>query len=284
MTTSSRSITFEQPDEAWPGEREAPANETAIVIMAALAGILAPLNSTMIVVALPHIVRDLQTSLAAADWLVTLYLITMATCQPVAGKLGDRFGRRPLIVGALLYFFVASLGATLAPNLLVLIFFRVQQGIAAGTALPNAMALVREVVPESRRGSRFGLIGSITSVAAAVGPPLGGILTGLITWRAVFAVNLVLVAPALLVGWWAMPRSRSRAARPAFDLLGSILMGVVLIACATLLIRAAHQPAPVNLALAVAIVVLGTAFIRHELAVADPVLQLRLFRRRTFAA
>src|SRR5207244_3815014 len=134
-------------------------SERPIMATAALSTMLAPLNSTMIAVALPSIMAEFGASVAAAGWLVTGYLIGMAALQPVAGKLGDRFGRRRFILVGLAYFGLASLGATLATSLEMLIFFRIQQAIAGAVALPNGTALVREVLPPERRASGFGMVG-----------------------------------------------------------------------------------------------------------------------------
>jgi len=115
----------------------------AFVFAVALGNLLVPLNSTMIVVALPLIGRDLGADHVTVAWLVTSYLIAMAALQPIAGRLGDRFGRRRFMLGALMYFIVASVGAALAPNLLVLVAFRLQQAIAAaavGAEQPRAPA------------------------------------------------------------------------------------------------------------------------------------------------
>ncbi|HUG64373.1 MAG TPA: MFS transporter, partial [Gaiellaceae bacterium] len=157
-------------------------SERAVVLTAALAAMLLPLNSTMIAVAIPDIARDFGDA-GSATWLVSGYLIVMASLQPLAGKLGDRFGRRPLILGGLGWF-AASLGAALAPNLLVLIAFRLQQAVAGALAFPNAIALVRELLPVERRGAAFGTLGSAIALAAAAGPPLGGVLVALGGWRA----------------------------------------------------------------------------------------------------
>jgi MFS family permease len=99
-------------------------SERAVLLTAALAVMLLPLNSTMIAVAIPDIARDPAGDPRSATWLVSGYLIAMATLLPIAGKLGDRFGRRRLILGGLGWFFTASLGAALAPSFPVLIAFR----------------------------------------------------------------------------------------------------------------------------------------------------------------
>src|SRR5919204_6482524 len=96
------------------------ASERALLACVGLAAMLLPLNSTMIAVALPALARSFGTSVASVSWLVSSYLIAMASLQPLAGKLGDRFGRRPLALGGLAAFGVASALAPLSPSLVVL--------------------------------------------------------------------------------------------------------------------------------------------------------------------
>ena len=105
-----------------------PGAERAVLIAVALGALLAPLNSTMIAVALPDIVDDFDTTIGTVGWLVTTYLLALAVVQPVAGKLGDRHGRRGFVLGGLAIFGLASLGAALAPSLAFLIGFRVPAG------------------------------------------------------------------------------------------------------------------------------------------------------------
>jgi MFS family permease len=95
-----------------------------LLVAVALSAILAPLNSTMIAVALPGIVEDFGASFASATWLVTAYLVMMASVQPLAGKIGDSIGRRRLILVGLVLFLAVSTGAALAPNIWVLLAFR----------------------------------------------------------------------------------------------------------------------------------------------------------------
>ena len=178
-----------------PGGRNGWGREDVLVATVALGAVLAPLNSTMIAVALPAIADELAAGPAAAGWLVTAYLIAMASLQPVAGRLGDRLGRRRLILWGLAGFGLASLAATLAPNLPLLIVLRVAQAVSGAVVLPNGDALLREIVPDERRAGRFGLIGSAIGLAAAVGPLVGGALVSTTGWRAMFAINLLLVVP-----------------------------------------------------------------------------------------
>lgn len=261
-----------------------PAAERAALITVALATMLAPLNSTMIAVALPHVITEFGADMASAGWLVTAYLITMASLQPVAGKLGDRLGRRRLILGGVAYFGLASLGAAMASSLPALLFFRVQQAIAGAVALPNGAALVRELVPAGRRAGRFGLVGAAIALAAAAGPPLGGLLVGTAGWRAIFTVNLLLIIPALVLGWRAIPSKPVRRADHPFDLAGAVLLSAALVAAAGLLTYGPKTQSALLPMLGLALAMLAGIFLWRELRHPDPVLQPRFFGRRAFAA
>ncbi|HZJ08134.1 MAG TPA: MFS transporter, partial [Trueperaceae bacterium] len=119
---------------------------------ALLAGSLAPLNSTMIVVALPEILADLGASISWGSWIIVSYLVAMAAVQPLGGSLGDRYGRRLMVTIGLLVFLLASVAAAVAPNVEVLIGARTSQAIAGAIALPNGSALVRTLVPRELHG------------------------------------------------------------------------------------------------------------------------------------
>lgn len=257
--------------------------ERAVIVTVALGTTLAPLNSTMIAVALPRVMAEFDAGVAAAGWLVTGYLIAMAALQPVAGKLGDRLDRRWLVLAGLAAFGLASLGAALATSLAVLLACRLLQGVAGAVALPNATALVRGLVPAERRAASFGAIGAAAGLAAAVGPLLGGLAVTAADWCAVFLLNVPLVGVALALGWRAIPRRP--AARPAlpFDLAGALLLCLVLGLGALLLQGRAEQvtdPALAGAVLAGAALLLGWREARHP----DPVVPWRLFGRRAFAA
>ncbi|HEY8657333.1 MAG TPA: MFS transporter [Candidatus Limnocylindria bacterium] len=254
----------------------------AFVIAIALGNLLVPLNSTMIVVALPLIARDLGADPAASAWLITSYLIAMAAVQPIAGRLGDRFGRRRLMLGALAYFIVASIGGALAPSLLVLVLFRLQQALAAAAVVPNGLALLRGSAVAGRAGMFFGIAGAMTGIGAAVGPLLGGLLAA-IDWRLIFLVNIPLAGTALLLGWRSIEDARPErpAARP--DVIGAIGMGVLLSLAAWILTGAGRGVDGTTVLLGVVTLVAATAFIRYELRHPDPALPPRFFTVRAFA-
>ncbi len=210
----------------------APVLPSEIVVLAAvtLGTMLAPLNSTMIVVALPSILDEFNRSLAWGSWIVVSYLVTMAAVQPLGGSLGDRFGRRWMFLIGLVGFLLASVGAALAPSMELLIAARTIQALAGAAAIPNGTAMVRSLLPASRQGRAFGAIGSGVAIAAAAGPPLGGIVSEAVGWRWMFAANILLVVPAVVL---ALRLTADRPRRQGrFDLIGSALLLVALVALA----------------------------------------------------
>jgi MFS family permease len=180
-------------------------SDRAVLAAVALSGTLLPLNSTMLAVALPDIASGTGGGLAASTWLVTAYVVAMAALGPFAGRLGDRLGRRRMVLAGLGGFAVASAAAGLAPSLAPLVAARLGQAVAGSLVFPNAIALLRDALPAGRRAGGFGILGSVVGAAAATGPVLGGVLVGAFGWRAIFLVNLPVVALAAALTLRALP-------------------------------------------------------------------------------
>jgi EmrB/QacA subfamily drug resistance transporter len=258
-------------------------SERAVLVAVALGALLAPLNSTMIAVALPRIVDDFNTTVGTVGWLVTSYLLALAVVQPVAGKLGDRHGRRGFVIGGLAVFGAASLGAALSPSLPLLIAFRVAQAVSGAVVFPNGAGLIRELVPSDRRGGAFGIVGGSIALAAGLGPLLGGLLILAGGWRAIFVVNIPVVVAALAIAWRAIPSRPGVVPPTAFDWLGAALLAIVLGGSAALVIEGRHAPSVLYVGVPL-LVVLAFVFVRLELRHPDPVFQPRFFAVRGFAA
>jgi DHA2 family methylenomycin A resistance protein-like MFS transporter len=264
---------------------ETPAAPRLVLLTLALGTTLAPLNSTMIAVALPDVQRAFGASVASVAFLVTIYLVAMAVGQPIGGRLGDMYGRRRLYLVGLIWFGVASVGCAFAGSLPLLILFRAQQALAGALAMPNGTAMVRDIVQADRRGAAFGLIGMATGLAAALGPPLGGVLVHGFGWQAIFWANVPIILVTLVLGARLLPaQQRSTAARPPFDLIGSGLLALSLAAVVVVptLLKTGHAPIA---AAAIAAGLAGVAlFIRREVSNRAPVVDVRLFKTRNFAA
>ena len=250
----------------------------------ALGNALVPLNSTMLVVALPAIARDFHASVADTSWLITTYLIARAALQPIGGRLGDRFGRRKLMLAALAYFGIASIGAALSNGLVVLAFFRIQQAVAGAIIMPNGLGMLRYAAG-NRAGVQFGVMGTVSGIAASSGPLIGSLLVP-IDWRLTFGINIPIVVLALVLATANLPEEADRARSKArFDVVGVVALGLLLMGTAWVLTSLGRGgPDLAALVIAIAVVVGFVAFVRYENAREDPALPPSLFLIRSFTA
>ncbi|MCO5177987.1 MAG: MFS transporter [Thermomicrobiales bacterium] len=255
--------------------------ERTVLVTAALGTMLAPLNSTMIVVALPDILDRFDRSLAWGSWIVLSYLVAMASVQPLGGSLGDRYGRRRLFLIGLTGFFVATVVAALAWRIEVLILARTVQAITGAIVIPNGTALVRAHISPSRQGRAFGTIGAWIAVAAGLGPPIGGLVTDSLGWRWIFAANVLLIGPALALGLRLPAEGLRQAGR--FDLRGALGLMISLVSLALAL--TIWKVTTIAVAAAFAIIGIGAGWwlLRHVRQTEQPVLNVRLFRRPGYA-
>jgi DHA2 family methylenomycin A resistance protein-like MFS transporter len=210
--------------------RTFPPAERAVLAGGMVAASLVPLNSTMIAVGLPDVAGSLDVSRAASAWLVTTYLVAMALCQPLAGRVGDALGSRRVALGALVGFGALSLGAAAAPTFAVLLGARVLQAVFAAALIPNVQVLVRAAIAADHHGRAFGILGAGIGAGAAAGPVVGGVLVDVFGWRSIFVVNAPMAAIAVLlvarVAADARPHTRASIPRT-----GPLLRGEFLAAC-----------------------------------------------------
>lgn len=249
---------------------------TRELVALALSVALAPLNSTMLAVAIPGIAKDLAVpSEVLTQALVASYLLVGIVLQSPGGKLGDGIGHgRALGLGQIV-FAVGSIVGFVARSVVPLELSRGLMAAGAAVMVPAAFALVRTRAPANKQAQAFGAFGALMGIAAAVGPLIGGEIAGRLGWPSLFAVN----APVVLVAALLARSSVKEAKRPfpKFDVLGSLLLGVGLV-LAVLGLRSHSW-----LAAAAGGVVL-VVFFAWERRVKDPVIDPSLFRSRAFAA
>ena len=241
---------------------------------------LAPLNSTMIAVALPEMVRDLHVgSTLLRHGLVTSYLLTGIVLQSLGGKLADRIGYgRALRLGQLVFALAGLLGF-LWPAAGALVAARVTMAAAGAVIVPSALALLRNQLPPERRGRAFGAFGAVMGCSAALGPKLGALLTEHFGWRSIFLINVPWLAVSAGVALLAATEVRAQQARRGrFDLLGSLLLGASLAA----IVAGSVAPELRVWMLVGTAGLIGFGF--WEKRASDPVIDLRLFARRVFSA
>ncbi len=249
-----------------------------------LALAMALLDTTVVYVALPTIQRALRGSLTNAEWTVNGYTLAFAVSLVTGGRLGDVFGRRRMFVAGLLVFLIGSSCCGFANDMTFLVASRVVQGIGAGFMMPATLSLIRNTFPLPELGRAIGMWASVSAIALAVGPLLGGVLTQGISWRAVFYINIPLGLATLVVTWLAIPESRDEHAERRIDFPGIALLSVAITALVLGIIEsdsAGWGSARVLGLLGGAVVAL-VAFILTEQRVRAPLLPLVVFRNRQF--
>src|SRR4051812_468618 len=253
-------------------------NPSSAMTALSLSALLSSLGTSSANVALPALVQAFDASFQAVQWVVLSYLLAMTMLVVVAGRLGDLFGRRRLLVAGLALFTGASLLCAVAPTLPFLVAARAAQGLGAAAMTALAMALVAETMPAARAGSAMGLLGTMSAIGTALGPTLAGFVMSAFGWRAIFLVNLPLGLLALFLAsrsLGAVGPAKS-ASQPAFDKAGMVLLALTI---------AAYSLAATVRTDLIAVAVLGLfLYLRTELRAASPLIRLAMFRNPLISA
>ncbi len=239
------------------------------------------LDGTVVNVALKTIGEDLDASLADLQWITNAYLLSMASLILLGGALGDRYGRRRIFLIGTGWFALASLLCGLAPTPLVLIVARVLQGIGAALLTPGSLSIIASVFRPADRGKAIGSWSGFGSIAAAVGPFVGGALVQYASWRWIFLINLPLATLTVLIALRHVPETRDVGATGRFDFPGAFLACAALGGVTWALIEWGSRSAPYA---AVGGLLCGAAFLVVEARSREPMLPLGLFGSRTFSA
>jgi EmrB/QacA subfamily drug resistance transporter len=243
-----------------------------------LGQVMSTIDGTIVATALPTIVDDVG-GFSRVTWVVTAYSLAMVASMPLYGKLGDLYGRRRILLGAIGVFLVGSMACGAAQTMDQLLAARFVQGLGGGGLGAVAMATIADIVPARELGRWLGYQGVIFALASGVGPIVGGLFVDHLSWRWAFFVNLpvgglaaVVVATRLTVPY--------RRVEHALDVAGAALLTTGLAVVVLLATLGGHElpwTSPGTLALAVAAVALGVGFFARERRAAEPVLPLRLF-------
>lgn len=178
------------------------------------------LDSTVVNVALPSISDNLNAELAGQQWVVEAYMLTMVSLLLVGGSLGDQFGRRRMFVAGLVTFGATSALCAISPSVEFLVGARALQGIAGALLVPGSLAIVAATFEGAERGKAVGTWTAWTGIATVLGPAGGGALIGLLSWRAIFWVNLPLIAATVVLTLRAVEESRDPDAFHGIDWVG----------------------------------------------------------------
>jgi EmrB/QacA subfamily drug resistance transporter len=253
-------------------------------VITSVALFMTTLDNLVVTTALPVIREDLDASLSGLEWTVNAYTLTFAVLLITGAALGDRFGRRRLFTIGLAIFTLASAAAALAPSIEVLIAARALQGLGGAIVTPLTLTILSAAVPAERRGLVLGAWGGISGLAVAIGPLVGGAVVQGISWQWIFWLNVPI--GLALIPLAALRLRETRGPNDALDLPGVGLASAGLSGIVWGLVRGnsvGWVSTEIVSALTAGLLVLAL-FVLWELRAAQPMLPLRFFRNRTFAA
>ena len=262
-------------------------NPWIVAIAVMFATFMEVLDTTVVNVSLPHIAGSLSASIDEATWALTSYLVANAIILPMTGWLASRFGRKNLLMASVSGFTVSSFMCGLAPSLPMLIVFRCLQGATGGAMQPLSQAVLLEAFPAHERGKAMGFWGLGIVVAPILGPVLGGWLTESYSWRWVFYINIpVGIASLIMTRLFIFDPSYIRQQSRRIDYWGIGMLAVGIGALQFVLDKGQEEDWFASNTITTLAIVSGvtlTWLIVHELRTEDPVVDLRVFKSRSYA-
>jgi len=261
-------------------------NLVAIAVLSS--AVMEVLDTSVVNVSLPHIAGNLSATTDEATWVLTSYLVANAIILPMSGWLANYFGRKRMLLTVVTGFTVSSLLCGLAPNLPMLILFRVLQGITGGGLQPLSQAVLLEEFPPQERGKAMALFGLGIVAAPILGPTLGGWITDTYSWRWVFYINLpVGVTSLIMISTFITDPPYLHRGSLRADFWGFGMLAVGMGALQIMLDKGQEDDwfgSDLIIALAITAAVLLVGFIIRELTIDQPIVHLELLKYRSFAA
>jgi EmrB/QacA subfamily drug resistance transporter len=252
-----------------------------------LALVMSQINGTIVTVGLPAITENLKTNLAYSGWIITGYQFSYCIVMPIIGKLSDDWGRKRIFLIAVLIFTLSSVACGFAPNIYLMILFRILQGIGGGAFMPSATGIVSDIFIK-RRATALGLFTSAFSIGGIIGPNLGGVLIDQFSWRWIFFVNVPIGILLILGVIFILPKSGAvNNKRRRLDMLGAGFFSAAILSITYGMTDWADHPGGIGILpclLFAASIVFIFLFIRHEDKVEEPMIDITLLRKRSFLA
>ena len=261
-----------------------PTSRTVPLIVAA-ALFMEHLDSTIIATALPAMAQDLGISPVRLNLAITAYLVSMAVFIPASGWLADRVGARRVFVGAIGLFLSGSLASGAAPNLEILVLGRLIQGLGGAMMVPVGRLVMLRSVPKDELISAMAWLTIPALIGPVIGPPLGGFITTLTSWRWIFWINLPIGILGIVAALAMLPNVRETETTP-FDMSGFVIsaVGLALMVFGLETVGRGVFPAEISIAAGLAGIALLWAYVRHARGTPRPLVDIELLKIPTFRA
>jgi EmrB/QacA subfamily drug resistance transporter len=251
-----------------------------------LALMMASIDLSIVSVAVPDLLKELNTNLAHTAWVITGYQFSQAIMMPMIGKLSDEWGRKRLFMIAVVVFTLSSVAAGISPNIFYLIIFRVIQGIGAGAFLPSATGIISDAFGKHRT-TAIGLFASIFPIGSIIGPNIGGVIIDHLSWRWIFFVNVPIGILLIIGGFIILPKGSLSNIKRRIDFLGAGIFAAAMLSILYAMTDWANHPQDTPFWVWLLFVVgalLLVIFVYYESRVEQPAIELRLLKETGFLA
>lgn len=257
-----------------------------VLIAIGMSTFMSALDTSVVNTVLPIITKSFESHIATVEWVVIIYLLIVSGLLLSFGRLGDIRGHRTVFLIGFSIFIISSALCGMSPTIEFLILFRGLQAIGAAMLAANSPAILTKSFPSSQRGQALGLQATMTYLGLTVAPSLGGWLTDLVSWRAIFYINIPVGISAFVLAWMFIPSDEGKKLHESFDFQGALLFLAGLVA----LLLALNQGyawgwiSPAISSLFVFAAIFLAVFIYVEKRRTNPLLDLSLFRKRAFSS
>jgi EmrB/QacA subfamily drug resistance transporter len=256
----------------------------ALIIAAGMAQMLVVIDYTATAIALPRMASDFNVSADSLQWVITGYILSFSVVLAIAGPLGDRFGRKRLLLLGIVLFGAVSVWVGLANSVIELVVSRIALGIGAGLLFPLSTAVVGAATPQSQLPKTMSILTGVATLGMAIGPVVGGVFTELIDWRWVFLINPPISAVAFILVFILSKESKNPDAKTGrVDFIGIVLLTTGIGGLSIGVAGLADQALATSLSIIAGGVLSLAVFAWHELRQETPLVDLRLLGNRTFA-
>ncbi|GIF50710.1 EmrB/QacA subfamily drug resistance transporter [Asanoa ferruginea] len=254
-----------------------------ILVVLCLSSLVLVVDSMALTVAVPHMTADLGASAQDTQWILDSYILVFAGLLLISGSLGDRFGRRKIMIIGLVLFGLASLAATFSVSPGQLVAVRIAMGVGGALIMPSTLSILITVFDATERPKAMAAWGSVSMLGLVGSPVLGGLLVDRYSWQSIFWVNVPIVALAIVAGLILMPESKGPWQKP--DPIGAILSAAGMVALVWWIIELPHHGAFGGFsAILLAVAVIGLiGFVIWENITPAPMVPLALFKHRKFS-
>lgn len=242
------------------------------------------LDGTIVNIAIPDIMSSFGTSFSAVEWVMNAYLLLFAVLLITTGRFGDLYGRKRLFVVGVTLFTLSSLACGLAPSIGWLIGFRAVQGLGGAMMMPNTLSIISNVFPPEERGKAMGFWGGVSGISLALGPSLGGLLVDAASWRWIFFINVPIGVILLGMALRYVPESTDPTSVRQIDYAGVGLLTASMFCLTFALIEGQNYrwTSGLILGLFAAAIVGMTSFVLVQRRQVQPLMELGLFKNRTY--